>query len=123
MWATLLGLPTLISQALGTATAYFNRKLDIDLEKYKVNGQIDEVRLKAAMESMAAEREYLGSRAMRYVFVYPLGFWWIALIINQLVRDFLPFTWNVHTVPILDNWGGIIIAYLFLRASLVSPRS
>jgi hypothetical protein len=112
-----LDIPAMLS-------AYFNRKLDIDLEKYKVDGQVDETRLKAAIQVLIEEQKTFGGRGMKYIFVYPLGFWWLALIINQITRDFLPYIlpagmkWNVYTVPILDTWGGWIIAYLFLHATL-----
>jgi hypothetical protein len=121
MWLSLLSkildIPAMVS-------AYFNRKLVIDLEKYKVDGQVDEVRLRAAIQGLIEEQKTLGGRAMKYIFVYPLGFWWLSLIVNQVIRDFLPYIlptgmkWNVYTVPILDTWGGWIVAYLFLHATL-----
>jgi len=117
MWLSLvskiLDIPEMVS-------AYFNRKQDIDLEKYKVDGQVDETRLKAAIQVLIEEQKTGGGRAMKYIFVYPLGIWWLALIVNQIIRDFLPtgLKWNVYTVPILDTWGGWIIAYLFLHATL-----
>ncbi|MGL4673296.1 MAG: hypothetical protein ACRCXK_00405 [Wohlfahrtiimonas sp.] len=43
------------------------------------------------------------------IFVLPLGAWWSAIILDSI---FL-FSWNIATVPILEEWGGQIIQWLF----------
>lgn len=103
-------------------SSYFTRRVEIDLEKYKVNGQVDEARLNAAVQVLLAEQTHLGGRLMKYGFVFPLAGWWLALLINQVFRDIFGWTWNVHTVAILDTWGGWMVAYLFLHTTLLAPR-
>ena len=47
------------------------------------------------------------------IFVGPLGFWWAAICLDSV---FL-FSWNVATVPLLENWGGQMIQWLFYVGS------
>jgi hypothetical protein len=43
------------------------------------------------------------------LFVVPLGLWWTAVILDSV---FL-LGWGVDTVPILEDWGGEMIRWLF----------
>ncbi|WP_425087009.1 hypothetical protein [Stappia sp.] len=42
-------------------------------------------------------------------FVLPLGAWWMAVILDSI---FL-MGWGVDTVPVLEEWGGQMIQWLF----------
>lgn len=71
--------------------------------------------LKARSEArkvLLAESGFFWSagRLGRLVFVLPLGFWWAAVCLDSVFR----FGWNVAEVPVLRDWGGVIVASLFL---------
>ncbi len=49
------------------------------------------------------------------LFVLPLGFWWSAVILDSV---FL-FGWHVAIVPILEEWGGQMIRWIFYTGTVV----
>ncbi|EFO29092.1 conserved hypothetical protein [Roseibium sp. TrichSKD4] len=65
-----------------------------------------------ARKVLLAENGFFWSagRLGRLVFVLPLGFWWAAVCLDSVFR----FGWNVAEVPVLRDWGGVIVASLFL---------
>jgi hypothetical protein len=98
-------------------STYFNKKLDTDLEKYKVDGRIDEVRLQAALTLLGRMQDTAGGRWMHYVFVYPLGFWWLALIVDSVGQRYFKWDYDVLALPEpAQTWAGWMIAFLFLVA-------
>lgn len=101
-------------------TDLFAKKLDVDLEKYRVDGKLDEARLQASMTAWA-NMTTLGDRGMRWLFVYPLGAWWTAIIIDCIGRPFFKWEWHVLALPeTLMPWAAGIIAFLFLTSR--TPR-
>lgn len=52
MWSLILGIPGLLNSLLN----YLNKRADVDLEKYKVDGQIDMTLVKAQADILVAER-------------------------------------------------------------------
>lgn len=113
MW--LLNLLPGVGKVADAFSSYFNKRLDTDLEKYKVDGRIDEVRLQAAM-TVWGNLQSGPDRAMRWLFAYPLAAWWTLAIINTSLRDLMGWTWEVHTFPILESWGWVIVGFLFLAS-------
>ncbi len=127
MWwlKILTGLPSLLSEGISAWSKHDQKAMDVSLEKYKVDGRVDEakvqaeaVRINAIVESHRQDTSF-GGRLMRYIFVYPLGIWWIAIIIDSIFQDVFNWKWNVGSVPVLVNWGGWMIAYLFLHSTLI----
>lgn len=49
------------------------------------------------------------------VFVLPLGLWWCAVILDSV---FL-FGWGIASVPILEEWGGQMISWIFYTGTAV----
>lgn len=114
----LLGIiPDLLNLAKTTIGGFFDLKKNaqvMDLEKYKVDGHINETWLLADVQMWQnAPKE---DRFMRYVFVYPLGFWWTCIILDSCFNQFFG-SWKVLSAPVLENWGGWILAFLFLHYS------
>jgi hypothetical protein len=70
MWLSLvskiLDIPAMVS-------AYFNRKQDIDLEKYKVNGQFDITLIQARAAVATARATDVVDRWGRRLIIYPTG--------------------------------------------------
>lgn len=65
------------------------------------------------------------SRLGRLVFLLPLGIWWAALCLDNVFH----FGWGITDVPVLDDWGGVIVTSLFLAdgakgvARIIKSRS
>jgi hypothetical protein len=112
--SNLVSFIPIVGKIVDGVSTYFNKKLDTDLEKYKVDGKIDEVRLQASLTLLGRMQDTPLGRGMHYIFVYPLGIYWIVLLFNQLFKDFIPVKWTIYTVPMLDQWGGWMIMFLFL---------
>jgi hypothetical protein len=107
----------IIGKLIDSATAYFSKKLDTDLEKYKVDGKIDEVRIQAALILLGKMQDSRGGRFMHYVFVYPLAFWWVALIVDSVGQRYFKWDYDVLALPEpAQTWAGWMIAFLFLVA-------
>jgi len=71
MWSLIFSIPGLVQSFLN----YLNKKQDIDLEKYKVDGQIDMTLVQAQATIIAAERPGLLSvQSARAAFA------WIAVL-------------------------------------------
>lgn len=86
------------------------RKVEADLAAEEIRAEI-----KARTEArkvLIAENGYFWSagRLGRLVFVLPLGFWWAAVCLDSVFR----FGWQVAEVAVLRDWGGVIVASLFL---------
>jgi hypothetical protein len=114
MISFLLGLIPGIGKIADAFGAYYSKKLDVDIEKYKVNGKIDEVRLQEAVKAMSGAT--VGDRAMRWLFAYPLGIWWTVALLNSGGRDYFGWHWSVHSFPLLETWGWIIVGFLFVAS-------
>ena len=71
-----------------------------------------------ARKVLIAESGYLFSagRIGRLAFVLPLALWWSAVCLDSVFR----FGWAVAEVPVLRDWGGVIVASLFLADGVKS---
>lgn len=113
----LLSSLPVVGKIVNGLSTYFNKKLDTDLEKYKVDGRIDEVRLQAALTLLGRMQDTSGGRWMHYVFVYPLGVWWLALIVDSVGQRYFKWDYDVLALPEpAQTWAGWMIAFLFLVA-------
>lgn len=108
----------LVDKALG----YMERKaaLQNDRERIKsettievIRSAVEETRIMADLQK--SKFQYLPYWIFAGLFVFPLGFWWAAVIMDSV---FL-FGWGVATVPILEDWGGQMIRWLFYTGTVV----
>lgn len=106
---------TLLNRLLSIA----ERRMELANQRHRVDADLaaEEIRseLKARAEArkvLIAETGYFWSagRLGRLVFVLPLGVWWSAVCLDSIFR----FGWQIAEVPVLREWGGVIVASLFL---------
>lgn len=100
---------------------YLNKKQDIDLEKYKVDGTVDITAIKAMAELQAVLRDDPVLRWGRRLFIYPVGVWWSVIVYDSVFRNLLPAwaTWRVLALP--PNLEYIVYAitgFLFLHSMM-----
>lgn len=121
-----LNLITAIPGLLTKGLDYFSKRLDINLEKYKVDGQVDLSLVAASTAQLQAQKElaiaslsYVGDRWMRYLFAYPLGVYYAAVVVDSLTDTLFKWKWDV--MPLhepMATWSGWIVMYLFLHTSV-----
>lgn len=115
-----------LGPVLKSITDIFTKKMDVDVEKFKVNGQVDQNLLNAHIRSIEAKRDvllegmkYKGFRMMQYFFVYPLCFWWASIVFYCLFKPYFPALQPVLALPDpLNSWAGGMISFLFLTSKI-----
>lgn len=111
---------------VGPLFGWLNKKEDVNLEKFKVDGVVDQnlvqgyiAQLNARKEVLLAQQKYAGDRWMKYLFVYPLGLWFAAIVVYCILH---PYFLDVKPVldlpPIMKEWGGYIVGFLFLVSKI-----
>lgn len=115
--STLLGW--LSSGILDRLLVHAERRLESTAAKRRVEADLAAEEIRAEIKARADARAVLlaetgefwaAARLGRLAFVLPLGFWWAAVCLDSVFR----FGWAVAEVPVLREWGGIIITSLFL---------
>lgn len=124
-------ISSIISGVIGPVTtaitAVANKKADVSLEKYRIDGTVDQSLITSDIALMGAQKSllmagiaYRGVRFMQYVFVYPLGLWWSAIIFDSIFHEFFKYSYRVEALPPpLNTWAGWMVAYLFLHSSVM----
>lgn len=85
-------------------------KLSADLAAEEIRAQIA-ARAEASKVLVAESGSFFSAgRLGRLVFVLPLGLWWAAVCLDSVFH----FGWKISEVPVLRDWGGAIVASLFL---------
>lgn len=81
--------------------AYLNKKQDVDLEKYKVDGQLDITTVQARGMVAAARAADTVDRWGRRLIIYPTGIWYALIVYDSVFRKLLPdaFTWRILDLP------------------------
>lgn len=130
MFASILSGLGLLSGVATTVFGYFSKKADINLEKYKVDGQIDQSLVQADIKLIEAQKElqtsqnsYGGYRYLHYCFGYPLAIYYMACLFDAITEKIpgMENTWDVMAMnQTLSQWSGWIIGGLFLHASIPS---
>src|SRR4051812_20899441 len=120
----LLSMIPFVGKAIDAWSAHDQKKLDVGLEKYKVDGTFD-------VEAMRQDTEVIKARAQlaaamkddpvnkwgRRLFIYPVGVWFVAIVTDSLLHRAFSYTYRVEALPQnLDYIPYAIIAYLFVTA-------
>jgi hypothetical protein len=109
----ILDIPTMLS-------AYFYKKQDTDLEKYKVNGQFDITLIQARAAVATARAADTVDRWGRRLIIYPTGVWYALVVADSCLRNVLPaeWTWRVLALPPqLDYIPYAVVGYLLLSVA------
>jgi hypothetical protein len=101
----------------------FNKKADVNLEKYRVDGQINIEAMRADVELTKATAEVAKARKDdptdrwgRRLFIYPTGVWFSAIVADSLLHQAFEYTYRVEALPKdLAYIPYTVIGYLFLR--------
>jgi hypothetical protein len=121
-----LSVIPIVGKLFDSVSAYYVKKQDIALEKYKVDGTVnvqairaDTEVIKAQKELQQARQQYLGTRIMQYGFVYPLMFWFTSIVFYCVFHPYFSSIKPVLAFPDpLNTWAGWMIMYLFLHSSI-----
>lgn len=104
------------SGAVDRVLSYMERKAETETEREKIRTQATIELIKASVSETQImadfNKEKLSNRlfwGFAALFILPLAFWWSAVILDSV---FL-LGWNVDTVPILEEWGGQMIQWVF----------
>lgn len=124
MLSFLLGLVPFVGKALDAWSAYANKKQDVALEKYKVDGtvnvqaiQADTEIIKARASLAAAMKDDPVNKWGRRFFIYPVGVWFTLIVGDSIFHKAFNYTYRVEALPTnLDYIPYAIVAYLFVSA-------
>jgi hypothetical protein len=118
MWSILTALPKLA----GNIFEFLNKKQDVNLEKYRIDGQVN-------MSLVAAEIEIIKARAaafsnltwVHYGFGLVTLLYYSAIIFDCITEMLLGWRWDVQPLGgSAEIWGGMIMSFFFLHATLTS---
>lgn len=122
MFPWLSAIPV-VGKLFDSVTAYFNKKQDVILEKYKVDGQVNIELMKTDLNLIQAQKELRiaskddpGIQIAMWLFLVPSGVWYAAYMWDSTFRTVMPdYTWRVLS-PEAEVWKilMIIVGYLFL---------
>lgn len=130
MFTSILSGLSILGGVASSAFGYFSKKADIGLEKYKVDGLVDQKLVEADVQIIQAQKELLlaqnqygGYRYLHYLFGYPLALYFTACLVDAVTEKIPGWenTWDVLAMnQTLSQWSGWIIGGLFLHASIPS---
>lgn len=115
---------------IGPLFSWLNKKEDVSLEKFKVNGQVDIAALTAHTEALKVRRDalleamkYRGIRFFQYAFMTPLAIWFNASLAYAVLHPY----WDAIKRPLdLGNIGEnvlmAVIGLLFLATKIDEYR-
>lgn len=110
------------SGMVSKALLYMERKAALGNEQERIKAKVTIETIRAAVQETHVMADLQKSK-IQFVpywifaglFVLPLGFWWCAVILDSV---FL-FGWGVASVPVLTDWGGQMIRWLFYTGTVV----
>lgn len=122
MWLLSLLLKLLSGPLVEKALRYMEQKAALGTERERIKAQttIEMVRAAAQETRIMADLQKSKFQHLPFwifigLFLLPLGFWWAAVILDSV---FL-FGWGIASVPILEDWGGQMIRWLFYTGTVV----
>lgn len=108
------GIPV-VGKLADTFTNYTNKKMDTEIEKLKVNGQVDVSVLQARTTLIAQMKDDPASKWGRRLILYPWGVWFGFVCFRSILQNspWAEYSWTVAALPSnLEYIGYAIIAYL-----------
>lgn len=121
----MFGIGTAISTVLGLAKesfAYLNKKQDVGLEKYKIDGIVKTELIQADVEiskinsrRIVDQFVYLGFRICTYLVIFPTALWFACGMYDSTFRNLLPdyMTWRTLELPAdMKIMAGAALTYI-----------
>lgn len=121
MWFLKL-LPGIGSVVTGI-TDYLNKKQDVDLEKYKVDGKVDQSLIAAEVSIIQARAGALSNLSWIHKgFGLVTLLYYTAIVYDALTEKLFPSVhWDVMELKGLAAiWAGMIVGFFFLQPSIIS---
>lgn len=88
-------------------------RIRADVQIAQIQAAVSHTQIMADLQK--SKFQYWAFWALAAIFIVPLAGWWNALIIDSI---FL-LGWGIATVPILEEWGGQMISFLFYTGTVV----
>lgn len=115
-----------ISPITNVVGGYLNKRQDVDLEKFKVNGVVDVEAVRAHIAALTLRRDllieamkYKAIRFFQYAFMAPLAVWFNAVVFRCIAGPYYP---QIKVVWALPGRGDeilmIIIVFLFAGSKI-----
>lgn len=106
--------------------SWLNKKEDVRLEQFKVNGQVDVQALTAHVEALRIRREalielmkYRGIRFFQYAFMAPLAIWFNSVLAHAVLSPYFPAILKPLALPGIGEQALMaVIGLLFLKTSI-----
>lgn len=129
MLAAILSGLSIFNGVASTVFGYLTKKADINLEKYKVDGQVDQVLVQADIKLMESQRDIIlaqnqfrGYRYLHYLFGYPLGIYWTLILFTMITEKMPGYQWLSWDINMLKGdqlvWASAIVMGLWLDSAL-----
>lgn len=121
MWSVFTTIIQFIPRVLGI----IEKKIDVDLEKYKVDGVVNVEALKSDVEIIKARaalaeamKDDLPTRVGRGALIGGTGLWFLLILWDSCFRNLMPeVTWRVLALPeSIQYLPYAVVAYLFVTA-------
>lgn len=115
------GIGAIVSGVTGLfkeGIAYLNKKQDVALEKYKVDGNFDEAHVRTIGMVAAARASDTVDRWGRRLFIYPTGIFYAFTMYDSTFRNILPdwMTWRTLELPADMKWVMMsVVGYLLVN--------
>lgn len=120
------GLP-LIGKITDAFTSYTNKKMDTNLEKYRVDGQVnteamkqDTAIIQARTELAIVMKDDPVNKWGRRLLIYPTGIWFSLITYRSCFMEhpwLSEYTWTIKAMPSnLDYIPYAVVAYLLVTA-------
>lgn len=99
-----------ITGLVGKGFDFLNKRADVDLEKYKVDGEFDTTRIKALEAVSVARAADTTDRWGRRLFIYPTGVYYAFTMYDSTFRNYLPGDWTARTLELPDDFKWIVMS-------------
>ncbi len=106
-----------LGKIIGGAFDYLNKKQDVDLEKYKVDGKLNETLVAAEIAITKSRVDAMSNlNWIHYSFGVATLIYYIAILYDALTEKLFPGVhWDVMPLKGLAGyWAGMIMTFFFL---------
>lgn len=117
------GLPIVgkvVGKAFDAFTSYTNKKMDTELEKVRVNGQVDVSVIEARAKLAAELKEDPTIKWGRRLLIYPTGVWYALITWRSIAMEnptLEPYSWVIKSLPpSLDYIPYAVVAFCLVTA-------